>query len=82
MVFLRRFDTPYARMVPHRAPSETCGYHRVWFHLRTLDKGTLDWWLPWWEDDDGPVLVPRNRHEQKPNQLCPVQEVTWSGFRR
>ena len=29
-----------------KAPS-TCGYHRVHFHPRLLDKGTPDWWLPW-----------------------------------
>ena len=25
----------------------TCVHHRVYFHSRMLDKGTLDWWLPW-----------------------------------
>ena len=46
MLFGWGFDSPYARWVRRRSPA-VCTYHRVWFHPRTLDKGTPDWWLPW-----------------------------------
>ena len=46
MLFGWRFDGDYGRFVRRRAAA-ACDYHRVWFHPRTLDKGTPDWWLPW-----------------------------------
>lgn len=46
MLFRYRFDGRYARWVRERS-LDICGFHRVWFHPRTLDKGTPDWWLPW-----------------------------------
>ena len=46
MLFGWAFDGPYARWVRRRSPA-VCAHHRVWFHPRTLDKGTPDWWLPW-----------------------------------
>ena len=46
MLFGYAFDGPYSRWERTRAPS-VCAHHRVWFHPRTLDKGTPDWWLPW-----------------------------------
>ena len=46
MLFRYRFDGSYARWVRQRS-LDLCSYHRVWFHPRTLDKGTPDWWLPW-----------------------------------
>ncbi len=46
MLFGWNFDGGYARWVRGRSPA-VCAYHRVWFHPRTLDKGTPDWWLPW-----------------------------------
>ena len=41
-----KFDGEYGRLVRRRSPA-ACAYHRVWFHPRTLDKGTADWWRPW-----------------------------------
>lgn len=46
MLFGWAFDGRYARWVRRRSLA-VCAYHRVWFHPRTLDKGTPDWWLPW-----------------------------------
>ena len=46
MLFGYRFDGKYARWVRRRS-LDVCAFHRVWFHPRTLDKGTPDWWLPW-----------------------------------
>ena len=46
MLFGWKFDGGYARWVRLRSPA-VCAYHRVWFHPRTLDKRTPDWWLPW-----------------------------------
>ena len=46
MLFGWPFDGGYARWVRLRSPA-ACYHHRVWFHPRTLDKGTPDWWLPW-----------------------------------
>ena len=46
MLFGYTFDGPYSRWVRMRSP-DVCDHHRVWFHPRTLDKGTPDWWLPW-----------------------------------
>ena len=46
MLFGWRFDGDYGRFVRRRATA-ACAHHRVWFHPRTLDKGTPDWWLPW-----------------------------------
>ena len=46
MLFGWPFDGRYARWVRRRSLA-VCAYHRVWFHPRTLDKGTPDWWLPW-----------------------------------
>ncbi|WP_420614277.1 hypothetical protein [Candidatus Spongiisocius sp.] len=46
MLFGYAFDGPYSRWERTRSPT-VCGHHRVWFHPRTLDKGTPDWWLPW-----------------------------------
>ncbi|MDE0168029.1 MAG: hypothetical protein OXS29_00715 [bacterium] len=46
MLFGWPFDGAYARWVRLRSPA-VCAHHRVWFHPRTLDKGTPDWWLPW-----------------------------------
>ena len=46
MLFGWGFDSSYARWVRQRSPA-VCAYHGVWFHPRTLDKGTPDWWLPW-----------------------------------
>ena len=46
MQFPWRFDGGYARWVRPRSPA-VCAYHRVWFHPRTLDKGTPARWLPW-----------------------------------
>ena len=46
MLFGYRFDGAYARWVRQRS-LDVCSFHRVWFHPRTLDKGTPDWWLPW-----------------------------------
>ncbi|MDE0439320.1 MAG: hypothetical protein OXJ36_13150 [bacterium] len=34
-----RFDGEYGQLVRRRSPA-ACVYHRVWFHPRTLDKGT------------------------------------------
>ena len=39
-------DGWYGHWLRRRAPA-ACEYHRVWFHLRLLDKDTPDWWLPW-----------------------------------
>ena len=33
-------------------PPGVCAHDRVWFHHGLLDKGTPDWWLSWWEDDE------------------------------
>ena len=46
MLFGWPFDGRYARWIRRRSLA-VCAYHRVWFHPRTLDKGTPDWWLPW-----------------------------------
>ena len=46
MLFGWRFDGDYGRWIRRRSPA-ACAHHRVWFHPRTLDKGTPDWWLPW-----------------------------------
>lgn len=46
MLFGYAFDGRYARWERMRSPT-VCSHHRVWFHPRTLDKGTPDWWLPW-----------------------------------
>ena len=46
MLFGWAWNGPYARWVRRRSPA-VCAHHRVWFHPRTLDKGTPDWWLPW-----------------------------------
>lgn len=46
MLFGYRFEGRYACWVRERS-LDLCAFHRVWFHPRTLDKGTPDWWLPW-----------------------------------
>ena len=46
MMFGWPFDGRYAQWIRRRSLA-VCAYHRVWFHPRTLDKGTPDWWLPW-----------------------------------
>ena len=46
MLFGWNFNGDYGRAVQRRAHA-ACAHHRVWFHPRTLDKGTPDWWLPW-----------------------------------
>ena len=39
MLFGWSFDDNYTRWKRRRSPT-VCGYHRVWFRPRTLDKGT------------------------------------------
>ncbi len=44
------FDVPFDRPCGgwvRKPAAASCAVHRVWFHLRVLDKGTPDWWLPW-----------------------------------
>lgn len=77
MLFIGSVDTPYSRMVRRRAPASVCAYHRVWFHHRLLDKGTPDWWLPWWEvDEDDPAL--EGRVENGPDTALSPDRV-WPG---
>lgn len=74
MLFAGPFNTPYSRMLRRRAPAEICGYHRVWFHHRLLDKGTPDWWLPWWDDDEDDPALEAGGPEAR---LVPVSERNW-----
>ena len=46
MLFGYEYGGKYALWVRQRS-LDVCAFHQVWFHPRTLDKGTPDWWFPW-----------------------------------